>query len=347
MDLMIKKIKYYLSGAYAFNNKSIYTFPQHFIRASFQRDTKIPGQELQFVQEDNILLSFKRGVNDMLLYNDFYKLEYIKEFENHFSYGLQLKKWTQSPAGGLYYQASSGDFVSKLTTSEVAFNLRYAPNEKFYQGRAYRTSFVNKYPIFNLRYSLGLKDVLGGEYNYHNLNGSIDKRFYLSQLGYSDVRLEGSYIFGKLPFPLLSIHRANQTYAYQVYSYNLMNFLEFVSDHYAGVFVDHSFNGFFLNKIPLIKHLKLREAVSIKALFGGLRDENNPNLTSDGTYKFPLFDNGQSRTNSLGKAPYLEGSVGLSNIFKVLRVDLVKRINYLDHPEVSEWGIRTRIKFDF
>ena len=36
-----------------------------------------------------------------------------------------------------------------------------------------------------------------------------------------------------------------------------------------------------------------------------------------------------------------------SNIFKVLRVDLVKRFNYLDNPEVSEYGIRARVKFDF
>ena len=341
-----EKWKYYLSGAYAFNHKSVYTFPQHFIKVSFQRDTKIPGQELQFIQEDNILLSFKRGVNDMLLYNDFYKLEYIKEFENHFSYGLQLKKWTQSPAGGLYYQTYSGNFVNKLTTSEAAINLRYAPNEKFYQGKVYRANFVNKYPIFNLRYSVGLKNVLGGEYDYHSLSGSIDKRFYLSQFGYSDVRTEGSYIFGKLPFPLLSIHRANQTYAYQMYAYNLMNFLEFVSDRYVSVNVDHNFNGFFLNKIPLIKHLKLREIISIKALYGGLRNENNPNLTTN-SYKFPLFKDGQSRTYTLNNAPYVEGSLGLGNIFKVLRIDVVKRFNYLDHPEVSEWGVRTRVKFDF
>lgn len=342
-----EKWKYYLSGAYAFNHKSVYTFPKHYIKASFQRDTKIPGQELQFVQEDNVLLSFKRGVNDMLLYNDFYKVEYLKEFENHFSYGLQLKRWTQNPAGGLYYQTASGDFIDKLITSEVGLNLRYAPHEKFYQGKQYRTRFVNKYPIFNLGYSVGLKDVFSGEYNYHNLKASVDKRFYLSQLGYTDVKLEGSYTFGQLPFPLLNIHRANQTYAYQPYSYNLMNFLEFVSDHSAGLFLDHSFNGFFLNKIPLIKALKLREVVSVKALFGGLRDENNPYTANNNTFKFPLYENGQLRTYSLGAAPYLEGSVGLGNIFKVLRVDLVKRFNYLNHPEVSSWGVRTFVKFDF
>lgn len=341
-----EKWKFFLSGTYSINNKSIYEFPQHYIRASFQRDTKIPGQELQFVQEDNFLLSFKRGVNDMLLYNDFYRVDYVKEFENHFSYTLGLKKWSQTPAGGLFYQNDANQLINRLTTSEVSVQLRYAPNEKFYQGKIYRIPIADRYPVFNLRYTAGLKGVLGGEYNYHNMMGSIDKRFYLSQLGYSDVTFEGGYIAGKVPFPLLDIHRANQTYAYQLNSYNLMNFLEFVSDHYVSINIDHNFNGFFFNKIPLLKKLKLREVFSFKALYGGLRDENNPALTP-GLYRLPDYDDGSKRTYALGHDPYMEGSVGVGNIFKLLRVDLVKRFNYLNHPEVSEWGIRARVKFDF
>jgi len=341
-----EKWKFFLSGTYSLNNKSIYQFPQNYVRASFQRDTKIPGQELQFVQEDNFLLSFKRGVNDMLLYNDFYRLDYVHEYENHFSYALGFKKWSQTPAGGLSYQAKGGGFIDRLTTSELSLALRYAANEKFIQGKIYRSPIPDRYPIFNLRYTAGIKGLVGGEYNYHNLTGTVDKRFYLSQLGYSDVTFEGSYIAGKVPFPLLAIHRANQTYAYQLNSYNLMNFLEFVSDHYVSINIDHNFNGFFFNKLPLIKKLKLREVVSVKALYGGLREENNP-ASGSGIYQLPRFDNGLQRTYSLANDPYIEGSVGIGNIFKLLRVDLVRRFTYLDHPEVSKWGIRARVKFDF
>ncbi len=343
-----EKWKFFLSATYSLNNKSIYKFPQNYIRASFQRDTKIPGQELQFVQEDNFLLSFKRGVNDMLLYNDFYRVDYVREFENRFSYTVGFKKWSQTPAGGLVYSdAGSNSYINRLTTSEFSVSLRYAKNEKFYQGKIYRTPIIDRYPIYNLKYTMGVKGLLGGEYNYHNIMGSIDKRFYVSQLGFTDVRLEAGYISGKLPFPLLAVHRANQTYAYQLNSYNLMNFLEFVSDHYASINIDHSFNGFFLNKIPLLNKLKLREIISFKAIYGGLRDENNPEKTNTGIYKMPTYENGMQRTYSLNKEPYMEGSVGLGNIFKLLRVDLVKRFNYLNNPEVSEWGIRARVKLDF
>jgi len=343
-----EKWKYFLSATYSLNNKTIYAFPLHYVRASFQRDTKIPGQELQFVQEDNFLLSFKRGDNNKWLYNDIFRMDYVREFNSHFSYTISAKYWKQAPAGKefVYTKQDNGSpfNIPDITTGEASLELRWAPSEQFYQGKLYRIPIINKYPIFRLRYIAGIKGLFGGEYNYQSLNLNIAKRFYLSQLGYTDISLEGGYLFGKVPFPLLSIHRANQTYTYQLNSYNLMNFLEFVSDRYTSVNIDHYFNGFIFNKIPLIKKLKWREVITGKFLMGGIRDENNPDRTPD-QLKFPVTD-GVTSTFSLS-GPYIEVSAGIANIFKLLRVDVVKRLSYLDHPNVPQWGIRGRIKFDF
>src|SRR5215217_953344 len=145
-----QKWKYFLSATYSLNNKSVYSFPQSYLRASFQRDTKIPGQELQLVQEDNFLLSFKRGESNMMLYNDFYRLDYMHEFENHFSYSVGLRKWNQSPAGNLYFNNDPNNLFSRInniSTTEATLQLRYAPNEKFYQGKVYRTPLVGPYPV--------------------------------------------------------------------------------------------------------------------------------------------------------------------------------------------------------
>lgn len=344
-----EKFKYFLSGTYSFNNKSIYRFPQHYIRASFQHDTKIPGQELQFVQESSFLLSFKRGDNDKWLYNDIFRLDYVHEFPSHFSYSLGFKKWNQSPAGSLYFinQINGATHsIPTIRTTEVSAELRYAPREKFYQGKLYRTPIPDKYPVYTLRYNQGISGLLGGDYNYQHLTANITKRFYLSQLGYTDVTGEAGNLFGKVPFALLDIHRANQSYAFQLQSYNLMNFLEFVSDHYASINIDHSFNGFFFNKVPLLKKLKWREVVDFKGLWGGLRNENNPALHPE-LPAFPVDGTGEPVTYTLNGKPYLEGSVGISNIFKILRVDLVKRFTYLNNPDVSDMGVRFFIKFDF
>ena len=119
----------------------------------------------------------------------------------------------------------------------------------------------------------------------------VSRRYYLSILGYADVSFEAGKIFGKVPYPLLFIHNANQTYSYQKNSYNLMNFLEFVSDQYVSLNIDHCFNGLFSIKSLLFKKLKLRELVTFKVLYGGLDKTNNPDYQND-LFKFPTDKNG-------------------------------------------------------
>ena len=125
-----------------------------------------------------------------------------------------------------------------------------------------------------------------------------------------------------------------------------MNFMEFISDHHVGLNIQYYMNGFILNKIPLIKRLQLREVFSFKGLYGGLRDENNPSFNNK-VYSWQTNSDGEISSFTFGSKPYMEASIGLSNIFKILRVDYVKRLNYLDQPGVSKSGIRARIKFDF
>ena len=344
-----EKFKYLLSAAYAFNNKSIYTFPESYVKASVQRDTKIPGEELAFTQNDDFLLSFTRGTNDKFLYNNYYKLDYVNEFENHFSFDLGFKNWKQTPAGSLYFINDVNgvpNTVPDITTTEFSLNLRYAPHEQLVQGKLYRIIIPGKYPIITLDYHQGVKNLFGGGYSYENLRLRIDKRLYLSQLGYADLTLEGGYLFGQLPFPLLTIQQANQTYTYDPDSYNLMNFLEFVSDHYATVKVDYCLNGFIFNKLPLIKKLKWREYITFKTLYGGVRDENNPALHTS-LLQLPVGTNGVPETFTLGQKPYTEGGVGIGNIFKIFRVDLIERFDYLNNPNTSKFGVRASALFDF
>lgn len=350
------KVKYYLGFTYALTNRSFLEFPVKTVKVSFQDDTKIPGQELQFVQEDNFLLSFKRGVNNKLFYNKSLRIEHLNEFNSHFSYQLAYQFLRQSPGGDLYFNTDNyllhTNDPEYIDISELSVSLRYAPNEKFYQGKLYRIPMANKYPVMRLQLTYGSK-YLQGDYDYLNVKLNLSKRFYLSFLGYSDVIVEGGKIFGKVPYPLLFIHRANQTYSYQIASYNLMNFLEFVSDEYVSLNIDHCFNGFFFNKIPLIKKLKWREFVTAKVLFGRLTNMNNPMYNPD-LFQFPVEPFGWTGeqagtpvTFNLNRGPYVEVSAGIGNILKFFRIEFVKRLTYLDHPFIADFGIRVRFKFDF
>lgn len=344
-----QKLKYYLGTTFSLTKRSIFEFPVKSIRISFQDETKIPGQELQFVQEDNFLLSFKRGVNNKILYNKTFRIDHLNEFKNHFSFDIAYQFLRQRPGGDLYFNRV--DYLQHVNDpeyidiSEVALTLRYAPRESFYQGKQYRIPMGNKYPVTQLQLTYGSR-FLQNDYDYLNVKLSLTKRFYLSVLGYTDVIWEAGKIFGKVPYPLLFIHRANQTYSYQIASYNLMNFLEFVSDEYTSLNIDHCFNGFFFNKIPLLKKLKWRECISAKILFGRLTTLNNPADNPD-LFRLPVDDAGVPVTFTLDEGPYIEVSAGIANILKLFRIEVVKRLTYLHHPVVSDIGIRVRFKLDF
>ena len=168
--------------------------------------------------------------------------------------------------------------------------------------------------------------------------------FYPGIIGYTAVRIEGGAVFGEVPYPLLQIHNANQTYYYQSIAYNLMNFLEFVSDRYASINIDHCFNGFIFNKIPLIKNLRLREVVTLKVLYGGLSRDNNPDFNSS-LMKFPV-KKGITTTFPLENKPYVEVGCAVANILNFVRIDFIQRVSYLNHPNVARSGVRIMFKFD-
>lgn len=338
--------KFEIGAMYSFNGISPQGYPSNYFKVSYQYDTDIPGQTFLIDKFQSVLASITRGRNDFWQYNRIFKINYIKDLENHLSYNLGFKYWNQQPELGLVFQADHQPPVHHLTTSELELDLRYAPNEQIFRGTERRHTIPSKYPIFNLQASYGMKGVFNGSANYLNLSINISKRFYLSQLGYTDMTLLGGTVLGQVPFPYLAILPANQTYLYDPDAYNNMNFLEFVSDHYAGLNVTHAFGGFLLNKVPLIKHLKLREFLSFKLLYGGLRNENNPNYHTE-LYKFPVAVEGTGSTFPLGTAPYMELGLGIGNIFKVLQIDLVRRLTYLDHNGITPFGLRFTITTGF
>jgi hypothetical protein len=343
-----KTLKYSGGVTYSLTPRTIYQFPVKSLRLSYMKDVRIPGEEFQFAQADNIFFSFKRGVDDKRYMNNTVRAEFLDEFSNHFSFLTGFSHTSQSAVGNLHFfkgqYGSDSLAVDHINISEVYLNLRYAPNESFYQGKMYRTNFPNRYPVIQLKLAGGFNGI-GSDYSYLRMQFNLSRRFYVSILGYTDIVLEAGKIFGQVPYPLLFEHTANQTYTYQENGYNLMNFLEFVSDRYASLNVDHCFNGFILNKVPVMKKLKLREVVTCRVLYGKLDDQNNP-LYVNRLLEFPTDASGVPLTYKLGYKPYIEGSIGVSNIFRLLRVDFIRRFTYLDNPNVAKYGIRVQFRLD-
>lgn len=343
-----ERLKFYGSMAYTLNRQRIGEYPSHYMQLTYQHDAREPGQLLGFRNGDSFIRSFRSDKQDKWSYFDVMKLGHVVEFGDHFMFQTSFVSQRQDPAASLYFitAANNADTVRTLRTSELVFDLRWAPHEAFFQRNLERTPIVNEYPIFNLSYNMGLKGPFGGEYNYHALRLDVSKRVFLSQLGLADINLATGYIFGTVPFPLLDIPYASRTYALAQDAYALMNDLEFVNDQYIKLHVEHRLHGFILNKVPLLKRLKIREVVGFKLLYGDVRPENRPE-NNPSVYQLPTDVDGRQATFTMGQRPYMEASAGLENILNVLRVEYVRRLSYLNHPDIVRGGFRFSVKVDF
>ena len=349
-----ERFKYKGALTYSFN-EDYKVNPRHYLRATYQQEVTFPGQELQFIQGDNLLLSARRGATNRMILEKELSFEYTKELP---SFAIDVKLFDKSvvPYGDLVlpYINEDGepDLLQNIETSTVSVGLEFSPNKQFIQGRQYRTPIINEYPIFRLRYTTSFEGFLGSDYGYHRFDAAFFKRFNMSILGHMNVGIEAGKIFGELPYINLHIPRANQSFSYQRESFNMMNFLEFATDQFVFFRAEHFFKGFFFNRIPLFKKLKLREVASFKMVYGSLSDNNNPGINTS-LPNFMNNDEGVPLTYDFDGTPYMEGSVGITNIFRVLRIDLVKRLNYLENPEIPSLfgvkglGIRARFKVEF
>lgn len=346
--------KYSGGITYSFNEDYVIN-PRHYLKFTLEKESSFPGQELDFFSPSNFFLSFQRGDATKMELNKTYELTYVKEY-NGFSYHLDLRRKERMPYGSLEFYSFDPDgqkkFLENITTAEATFGIRYAPNEQFLQGVKKRTQLFNQYPIITLNYTHGHEGILGGQYNYNKVKLNLFKQIEWLTVGTSKIVFDAGKTWGDVPYLLQNIPRGNQTYAYQLRSYNMMNFLEFVTDQFVSFNAEHRFVGYFLNRIPLIRRLKLREIVTFKAFYGSLSDAHNPFLNPS-LLQFPLDAEGNSSTFLMGSHPYMEASIGFSNILKVFRVDLVQRLNYLDQPNVPALfgnkglGVRVRTLVEF
>lgn len=364
-----KQVKGAATALWSFNDNSEDN-PKHYIQGGYTRETKFPGLKVDFISEDNVFLAIgRRGIADRMLLYGSARIDYYKETRSNLTFHATIERLKQRAIGRLTFDFTGDNGepqeLEAIRTTEIGFNFRWAPNADYFQGKINRYPIFNKHPIFQFSYYGTPKGLFGSDYSYHQLRFGAFKKFHLSVVGFTNVDFEIGKIYGKnIPYTLLHIPRANQTLLYQIRAFNMMNFLEFASDEYVKINFRHYFNGFIFNRLPLFKRLKLREVVTLKMIYGGLTDDNDPNK-NPGLIQFTnqIDDNGevildengepQKETFTLSDRPYIEGSVGVLNIFKVLRVDLVKRFTYLDNPNLPEMfgvkglGIRARVYVEF
>ncbi len=339
-----EKFKYQGELEYSFRNKKYhsYEFPIHSLKLYHSYDVDQLGQHYLYTSKDNVFLLLKRKKDDKIQYLRQTKFDYKLELENGFSVAAGFEHSIHEASVFLPFVDAFGN--SRSNYKEAGFNvtLRYAPGEKFVQTRSFRFPINIDNPIITLSHTYLPKGFLGSAYEVNKTEIGVQKRFWFSAWGYTDVIVKAAKIWSKVAYPDLLIPNANLSYTIQPESYTLMNAMEFANDQYVSWDVTYWLNGALLNYVPMLKKLKLREVVSFRGLYGSLSKKNDPTYSTD-LYQFPI----ETRCKGLGKTPYMEIGAGLDNIFTFLRVDYVWRLTYRDTPGTNKSGLRIQLHFTF
>ena len=345
--------KYMGEVEYSFNKKEYLPreYPKNSITFSYQYDVMSPTDKFLKTDKDNVFVSFKTSTVDQMSYVRNIALKYENETQFGLKTTVEVKHSTDEPTGGLAYITNDDQktLVPEIQTMEASLAFRYAPGETFVNTKQRRIPVSFDAPVFTLSHTTGFKGVLGGEYNFNLTEVGLYKRFWFSSWGKIDMFVKGGAQWNKVPFPLLIMPAANLSYILQRETFNLINNMEFLNDRYASLDVSWDLNGKIFNRIPLLKKLKWREAIGFKMLYGHLTDKNNP-MKHPGDSELFLFPTRDGRPTSFvmdPKTPYMECSVGIHNIFKILHIDYVRRLNYLDHPDANKWGVRFMVMMTF
>lgn len=170
---------------------------------------------------------------------------------------------------------------------KISAGLSYAFSNEYEShpsGKYYRSS---KYPILNVNYTKGISGILGSDVNYDLLTFDLSKSdIKLGMFGKSSIWLgAGKFLNTRsLYYPDYKHFKGNKTLVY-IPGMNSFLFLDYyvfsASDRYSEFHFEHNFSGFFMNKIPLLRKLKLTE-------IGGFNYLNTPSFKQYSEFYFGL-----------------------------------------------------------
>ena len=314
-----EKFKYMGSLEYSFAPKKSLDqeFPIHSLRLSHKYDVDKLAQHYLYTNTDNMFLTLRRHKDVRMQYLRTTRLEYRHEWYNHFSIALGIEHNIHEATKYVPFIYSDGTSRQRYTQAGFTAQLRFAPGETFYQARSYRIPINMDAPIITLTQTYMPKGFMGSLHEVNKTELGLQKRFWFSAFGYADVIVKGEKVWSKVAYPDLLMPNVNLSYTIQPESYALMKPMEFINDQALSWDLTYWGNGILMNRLPLIKKLRLREVLTLRGIWGSLSDKNNPNIVetqnlaspSKDIFRFP----DDVPCQPMGDKPYMEAGVGLDS----------------------------------
>ena len=367
-------------AVYSFNKKAYLTreFPKNNIHFSYRRDVTAPFDKFVPTDKDNMFMALHTSTVDQYNLIREWKVMWDREWYNGAKMQLKYTRTQQRPVDELFYQRVGTDagviitqdmsrlqrnpdlWVKGINLSEFYAGVSFEPGATYINTKQRRVKINKDAPIFTVSHTMGLKEFLGGDYNYNVTEAGIYKRFYIpAGWGYTDFDIRAGIQWNAVPFPLLIHPAVNQSYVIQDNTFSLINNLEFLNDRYVQLMWNWDLCGKIFNRIPLLKKLHWREYLGLNGLWGTLTEKNDPAslcYTNSDLFYLPghfhtAADGTQTYENNTvvmdKNTPYLELRVGVHNILKILHIEYVRRLTYLHDPGTKKNGVRFMFRVFF
>jgi hypothetical protein len=341
-----QKFKYRGELTYSFDKKAYHDqeFPKNNVNLIYENDIYSPGEMHPRSPNNLLLITYRRSENEAT-YRNFAEVNWDREHQNGLAYTTWIRKSRMVPQGDLRFQRTLGNMAfvdNSLHTTEIGLQLRYSAREAYIQKKRKRIPIEMTSPVFFLSHAIGLADMPDSEIPYHRTEISAQKRFQLGYTGRLDVVGEAMKVWNVVPFPLLVYPNQRHRHHIENNAFFLNRALEFVADEQVTLRATFVGDDLLLAKIPFINKLQFRELLSFRASYGRLSSGNQRgflNLDEMNSHSIDLYDFSEV-SHQYGSKPYVEGTIGITNILGLLRVEYVHRFTYRNHPDALLGKVR-------
>ncbi len=208
--------------------------------------------------------------------------------------------------------------------SEIGLNWR--PGETYMETPTQMISQGSRFPTFSISWRKGWQPSSEFATNFDVLGGGVQDDIDLDLLGTFSYRVSGGIFLNKASVPFMDRKHFMGTQVLvandAINTFLLLPYYSFsTASDYVEVHAEHNFSGFFLNKLPLLRRLRFHEIVGVHY------------------------------ASTAGLNNYTELTLGIGNVFKILRIDYARAVNGRPKPEQA-WmdrggvhAIRLRLGF--
>lgn len=324
-----KQLKY---GIESFFNLPSRNLLFHQLQISVMHDYQRMGDAESILDFDNIIMSVFRKpgnrIRDIVL-KDQVRINWIKEWKRGEETQLGLDNTVFHANSFFVFDEimKDGSIVprERVNTFRITASYRFAPKEPVFRNPFKRLRLKSIRPIFEVNSSIGLKGFLNSDYSFLKMKASIRQQvpYVFGQFRYHAT---AGKVMGRVPYIDIEQLAGNNGLLRDVNRFFLMNEAEYSADMFAQLFVSQHFQGYFFNKIPLLKKLGWRENLYFKSAVGSISDENR------NYFRLPNQMNAPENI-------YMEAGFGISNIFKFFEIHSMWRLTQHDKPTTRKFAL--------